>query len=166
MLSSKRSAYPRSKILIFLTTGFILSLLLSITWLREEPSKALAFASDYLPWIQSSRPSGRPSMASLSEISKGSWTLDARHRNDTRDWNWAAPCHGLNATRDADNNVIGDDGTRAENVDGWSFVLEDGSPLHEWSVERITIRALQSRVGFMIIGGTYGGNCCILCRGG
>lgn len=84
------------------------------------------------------------------EVSDGFWVLSEEHRNDTIHWNHSTKGHDCKVPSKLIKN-----GLRVEDVDGWEWVLQDGTGLVEWDIERFVVRSLQSRVGFVFVGGRY-----------
>lgn len=76
----------------------------------------------------------------------GYWVSNDDRRGDSRTW---GPFSGSCLPPGGDN------GTRAENVDGWEWMLDGGVHMRQWAVEEFVARALKSRLGYVIVGGEH-----------
>lgn len=87
---------------------------------------------------------------------RGYWTRNTDHTLDSHLWE-AGMCYNTTSELKNGKPIPGgfiDDGSRAEAVDSWEWVMEGGLRLREWDMDGFIARALQSRVGIFVAGGT------------
>lgn len=90
-----------------------------------------------------------------SDPTRGYWVVNTDHKQDSHLWA-AGDCYDRTSELKNGKPIPGgfiDDGSRAEAVDSWEWVMESGHRLREWNMDDFIARALQSRVGVFIVGG-------------
>jgi len=138
---------PRSTTL---SITFVLIFLAGI-WLAHQ-NHALQYVHSVLDSIHSELPASFPRG---SDPTRGFWTRNTDHKNDSHLWK-AGSCYDRTSELKNGQPIPGgfiDDGSRAEAVDSWEWVMEGGIRLREWDMDGFIARALQSRVGVFVVGG-------------
>jgi hypothetical protein len=90
-----------------------------------------------------------------SDPTRGYWTSNTDHKQDSHLWD-AGSCYDRTSELKNGQPIPGgfiDDGSRAEAIDSWEWVMEGGLRLREWDMDGFIARALQSRVGVFVVGG-------------
>ena len=90
-----------------------------------------------------------------SDPTRGYWVRNTDHKHDSHLWE-AGSCYDTTSELKNGQPIPGgfiDDGSRAEAVDSWEWVMEGGHRLREWDMDGFIARALQSRVGVFVVGG-------------
>jgi hypothetical protein len=123
------------------------------TWLAStHQSHGLQYVHSVLDSIHLQYPASFPRG---SDPTRGYWTRNTDHKNDSHVW-VAGECYDTTSELKNGRPIPGgfiDDGSRAEAVDSWEWVMEGGVRLREWDMDGFIARALQSRVGVFVIGG-------------
>ena len=132
---------------LFLAPAVLWSLLTIIIW-KYHRSTIVAFVPLHrIPWVSEYagvKPEEKPKLL----LSNGYWTPAPARVNDTLVWGQKTPdndCLGPS--------VLASGHVRSQDVDGWQWVLEDGTSLVDFDIEKFVIRGLQSRIGYVLIGG-------------
>jgi hypothetical protein len=91
----------------------------------------------------------------IRDPTHGSWIPSAERSGDAD--KWVNTCHadfspeaGGSEGRDGD----AEEKIRAKKVAAWEWILEDGKPVRPWDKDAFIERALKSRGGIIVIGGT------------
>jgi len=127
--------------------------ILAGTWLAStHQSHGLQYVHSVLDSVHSYYPTSFPHG---SDPTRGYWTRNTDHKNDSHLWE-AGSCYDRTSELKNGQPIPGgfiDDGSRAEAVDSWEWVMEGGVRLREWDMDGFIARALQSRVGVFVVGG-------------
>ena len=140
-----------------LSLTFILAILTGIWLSSTHQTHGLQYVhsvlGSYYP-ASSSFPHG-------SDPTRGYWTQNTDHKLDSRVWK-SGECYDTTSELKNGQPIPGgflDDGSRAEAVDSWEWVMEGGVRLRDWDMDGFIARALQSRVGVFVVGGMYNHHC-------
>jgi len=132
---------------LFLAPVVLWSLLTIIIW-KYHRSTIVAFVPLHrIPWVSEYadvKPEEKPRLL----LSNGHWTSAPARANDTLVWGRETPNHDCLGP-----SVLTNGHVRSQDVDAWQWVLEDGSSLVDFDIEKFVIRGLQSRIGYVLIGG-------------
>lgn len=147
---------PRIKTYLATSAAITLVVVAHHAWNHQDswPYTSADYVYSLLPF-KDARPSRWPTG---SDASKGYWSLDQEHRNDTVAWRMDGTCLATTAVLDSTTNrpiPMEEDAVRGQEVNGWEWLLEDGSQLQSWNSTEVLTRALQSRLGFIMVGGTH-----------
>lgn len=135
-----------------LSLTFLLAVLIGIWLSSTHHTEGLQYVHSVLGSIHSYYPAPFPRG---SDPTKGYWTRNTDHKLDSHLWQ-AGECYDTTSELRAGRPIPGgfvDDGSRAEAVDSWEWVMEGGERLREWDMDGFMARALQSRVGVFVVGG-------------
>jgi hypothetical protein len=132
-----------------LMTIILWSFLTLAVWRYHRSSILSALVPlDRVPWFPQNTDAKLGGLLKLP-LSNGHWVPSPARMNDTLVWGQKTPdndCMGPSAL------VNGH--VRSQDVDGWQWVLEqDGSSLTEFDIEQFVVRGLQSRIGYILVGG-------------
>ena len=136
-----------------LSLTFILIILAGIWLSSNQETHGFQHLYSVLGSIQSYYPA--PLFPHGSDPTRGYWTRNTDHKLDSHVWK-AGECYDTTSELKGGRPIPGgsiDDGSRAEAVDSWEWVMEGGVRLREWDMDGFIARALQSRVGVFIVGG-------------
>ena len=138
-----------------LSLTFILVILTCIWLTSTHHTHGLQYVHSVLGSIQSYYPSPFPRG---SDPTRGYWTRNTDHKLDSHVWQ-SGECYDTTSELKDGQPIPGgfvDDGSRAEAVDSWEWVMDGGVRLREWDMDGFIARALQSRVGVFVVGGMDG----------
>jgi hypothetical protein len=130
-----------------LMTIILWSFLTVAVWRYHRSSILVLVPLDRVPWVPQNTDSELDGLPKLL-LSNGHWTPSPARMNDTLVWGQKTP----------DNDCLGPSAlvnghVRSQDVDGWQWVLEDGTSLSEFDIEQFVVRGLQSRIGYVLVGG-------------
>ena len=133
-----------------LTTLLFWFLLTIVLWQFHKPFLS-SLVPQRIPWISSQN---LPPDGSKMYLSDGHWVRSPARMNDMLIWGQKYPndeCLGPSAL------VKGQ--VRSQDVDGWEWVLDSGNGktkgLANFDIEQFVVRGLQSRIGYILVGGLY-----------
>ncbi|KAG8897525.1 hypothetical protein FRB99_008111 [Tulasnella sp. 403] len=132
---------------VFITTGFLGyqhqdTLVTHINTLRKAA------------WSKIQRPTEVP----FRDLTKGLWVPSEARRADAALWN-TKDCQ-VDTSDGAENHpdLAQEKLNRLSNISAWEWIADDSLPLVEWDARAFVERAIQSRVGVMIIGDSLSEN--------
>jgi len=130
-----------------LMTIILWSFLTLAVWRYHRSSILVLVPLDRVPWVPQNTDAKLDVLPKLL-LSNGHWAPCPARMNDTLVWGQKTP----------DNDCLGPSAlvsghVRSQDVDGWQWVLEDGTSLSEFDIEQFVVRGLQSRIGYVVVGG-------------
>ncbi|KIM24790.1 hypothetical protein M408DRAFT_229202 [Serendipita vermifera MAFF 305830] len=129
---------------IGLTTLVFWLLLAVAIWQFHPSSIATIVPFHHIPWMPSLNFGSSYGKRPRPPLSDGSWIRSFERMNDTLVWDIKRGC--------LEPSSLTPGHTRSMDVDAWEWILADGSRLTEFDIECFVIRALQSRIGFVLVG--------------
>ena len=137
-----------------LSLTFMLAILTGIWLSSTHQTHGLQYVHSVLGSVQSYYSAPFPQG---SDPTRGYWTRNTDHKLDSHVWQ-SGECYDRTSELKGGRPIPGgfvDDGSRAEAVDSWEWVMEGGVRLREWDMDGFIARALQSRVGVFVVGGMH-----------